>query len=104
MTHSLYKPTMRGPRKRTNSLQPICVAPQYAPFPSLSLARAECYMLMLNTNDQFMEEKQKRCKRCHGGTLHATLNPNEMKCNYCGWTRIEMNLADYVASKGYIGP
>jgi hypothetical protein len=45
--------------------------------PSLSLARAECYMLMLNTNDQFMEEKQKRCKRCHGGTLHATLNPNE---------------------------
>jgi len=33
----------------------------------------------------FMEEKQKRCKRCHGGTIHATLNPNEMKCNYCGW-------------------
>jgi hypothetical protein len=48
-----------------------------------------------------MEEKQKRCRRCHGGILQPTLNPNEMKCNYCGWTRIEMNLADYVASKGY---
>ena len=27
-------------------------------------------------------------KRCHGGILHPTLNPNEMKCNYCGWTKI----------------
>jgi hypothetical protein len=53
-----------------------------------------------------MEEKQEqeRCRRCHGGHLHPTLNPNELKCNYCGWTKIEMNLADYVASKGYIGP
>ena len=23
-----------------------------------------------------MEEKQERCRRCHGGILHATLNPN----------------------------
>jgi uncharacterized protein (DUF983 family) len=34
-----------------------------------------------------MEEKQERCQRCHGGHLHPTLNPNELKCNYCGWTR-----------------
>ena len=46
-----------------------------------------------------MEEKQKRCRRCHGGHLRPTLSPNEMKCNYCGWTRIEMNLREYFASK-----
>jgi hypothetical protein len=47
-----------------------------------------------------MEEKQKRCKRCHGGSLHPTLNPKEMKCNYCGWSKTEIIFADYVASKG----
>jgi hypothetical protein len=36
----------------------------------------------------------------HGGHLHPTLNPNELKCNYCGWTRIEVNLRDYVACRG----
>ena len=59
---------------------------------------------MLQTNDQFMEEKQVRCRSCHGGILHSTLNPNEMKCNYCGWTKVEVNMADYVADKGYVGP
>ena len=49
-----------------------------------------------------MEEKQERCRRCHGGILHPTLNTNEMKCNYCGWTRIEMNLRDYDACKGKV--
>ena len=44
-----------------------------------------------------MEEKHERCRGCHGGTLHPTLNPNEMKCNYCVWTKVEVNLADYVA-------
>jgi len=42
-----------------------------------------------------MKEKQ-WCRRCHGGVLHTTLIPNEMKCNYCGWERIEVNLSDYV--------
>ena len=48
--------------------------------------------------------KEERWKRCHGGVLHPTLNPNELKCNYCGSTRTEVNLADYVASNGYVGP
>ena len=48
--------------------------------------------------------KEERWKRCHGGVLHPTLNPNELKCKYCGWTRTEVNLADYVASNGYVGP
>ena len=50
-----------------------------------------------------MEEKQ-WCKRCHGGTLHTRLEPNELKCNYCGWSKTEINFTDYVASKGYVGP
>jgi hypothetical protein len=44
-----------------------------------------------------MEEKQKRCRRCHGGILHPTLNPNELRCNYCGWSKTEINFADYLA-------
>jgi hypothetical protein len=44
-----------------------------------------------------MEEKQKRCRRCHGGHLRPTLNLND-----CGWTRIEMNLREYFASKGKV--
>ena len=53
-----------------------------------------------------MEEKEKKewCKRCHGGILHPTLNPNEFKCNYCGWTKFVVDLKDYLASKGYVGP
>jgi hypothetical protein len=51
-----------------------------------------------------MEEKQERCRRCHGGILHPTINPNELKCGYCGWSKTEINLADYLASKGYVGP
>jgi hypothetical protein len=27
-----------------------------------------------------------------------------MKCNYCGWSKTEINLADYVASKGVSRP
>jgi hypothetical protein len=49
-----------------------------------------------------MEDKQERCRRCHGGILQPTLNPKEIKCNYCGWTSIEMNLTDYVACKGKV--
>jgi hypothetical protein len=37
-----------------------------------------------------MEEKKEWCKRYHGGILHPTLNPNEMKCNYCGWTKLKI--------------
>jgi hypothetical protein len=51
-----------------------------------------------------VEDKQKHCRRCRGGVLHPTLEPNELKCNYCGWSKIEINFADYVASKGYVGP
>ncbi len=49
-------------------------------------------------------KEQERCRRCHGGHLQSTFNPNEMKCNYCGWTRIDidMNLRDYVACKGKV--
>lgn len=49
-----------------------------------------------------MEEKQERCRRCHGGELHPTLEPNELKCNFCGWTRIAMNLGDYVTHGGKV--
>ena len=41
-------------------------------------------------------KEQERCRRCLSGHLHPTLNPKELKCNYCGWTRIAMNLRDYV--------
>ena len=59
---------------------------------------------MLQNNSWFMEaEKQKRCSRCHGGTLHPTLEPNELRCNYCGWSKTDINFADYIASKGYVG-
>ena len=34
--------------------------------------------------------------------ISDSLNPNELKCNYCGWTRIAMNLGDYVACKGKV--
>jgi len=52
-----------------------------------------------------MEKKEKEwCRRCHGGILHNTLWPNEMKCDYCGWSKIEVDLKDYLASKGYVGP
>jgi len=44
-----------------------------------------------------MKEKQ-WCQRCHGGVLHTTLIPNEMKCNCCGWEKIEMNFAHYIAT------
>ena len=52
--------------------------------------RAECYMLQ--TNDYLWKKNRKDVGWCHGGTIYPTLNPNEMKCNYCGWTKIEMNL------------
>ena len=63
------------------------VAPQWSLSRALPLARAECYKIL--NDGLFMEEKQgrERCWRCHGGILHPTLIPNEMKCNYCGWTR-----------------
>ena len=51
-----------------------------------------------------MEEKQIHCKRCHDGILRRTVNPNEIKYTYCGYTKIEMSLADFVAYKGYVGP
>ena len=40
----------------------------------------------------------------HGVMVESTLNPNELKCNYCGWSKTEINFADYVSSKGYVGP
>jgi hypothetical protein len=36
------------------------------------------------------------------GHLHLTLDPREFKRNYCGWTRIDMNLRDYVLCKGKV--
>ena len=70
----------------------------------MAVRTAECYKSL--NDGLFMEEKQnqERCKRCHGGILYPTLNPNERKCNYCGWSKTEINFADYVASKGYVGP
>ena len=40
----------------------------------------------------------------NGGIMHSTLNPNEMKCGYCGWEKIEIDLKDYCAVRGYVGP
>ena len=52
-----------------------------------------------------MEEKEKKkwCSRHHGGVLHTTLYPNEVKCNLCNWSKTEINFADYLASNGYVG-
>jgi ribosomal protein S27AE len=49
-------------------------------------------------------ENKKWCPRCHGGVLATTLEPKEMKCNLCGYSRYEIDLADYIKSKGYIAP
>ena len=40
-----------------------------------------------------MKEKQEWRKRCHGGILHPTLIPNEMKYDYCGFETIIMQQA-----------
>ena len=45
-------------------------------------------------------KEHERCRMCLSGHFHPTLNPKELKCNYCGWTRIAMNLGDYVAYGG----
>jgi DNA-directed RNA polymerase subunit RPC12/RpoP len=47
--------------------------------------------------------KEERCGRCLSGHFRPTINPDELKCNYCGWTRIAMNLGEYVACKGKVG-
>jgi hypothetical protein len=47
-------------------------------------------------------KEQERCRKCHGGHLLPTLNPNELKCNYCSWTGIDMNLRDYISCKGKV--
>lgn len=36
---------------------------------------------------------QEYCKRCHGGILRPTLDPNELKCNYWGWTKLKIGLS-----------
>ena len=46
--------------------------------------------------------KEERCRRCLSGHFRPTFNPNELKCNYCGWTKIAMNLGDYVAYGGKV--
>src|SRR4029079_4635699 len=46
--------------------------------------------------------KEERCRACLSGHFRPTFNPNELKCNYCGWTRIAMNLGDYVAYRGKV--
>ena len=47
-------------------------------------------------------KEQERCRTCLSGHFHPTLNPKELKCNYCGWTRIAMNLGDYVTYGGKV--
>ena len=51
-----------------------------------------------------MEEKKERCRRCRAEFLHATSNPHEKKCDFCGWIKVELDLKDYLAAKGYIAP
>ena len=67
-------------------------------IPSLSLTRAERY----KTQNPRLIMKEERCRRYLSGYFRPTLNPNELKCNYCGWTRIAMNLGDYVAYGGKV--
>ena len=62
------------------------------------------YKLRLKYQSMEEKEKQEWCRRCHGGRLHPTLDPNEMKCNYCGWSKFVVDLKDYMASKAYVGP
>ena len=38
-------------------------------------------------------KEQEYCKKCHGGRLHTTLDPNELKSNYCGWTKLKIGLS-----------
>ena len=47
-------------------------------------------------------KEQERCRTCLSGHFYPTLNPKELKCNYCGWTRIAMNLGDYVTYGGKV--
>ena len=47
--------------------------------------------------------KEERCISCLIGYFQPTLSPNELKCNFCGRTRIAMNLGDYVAYGGKVG-
>ena len=97
----LYRPTLRGLTDRLSPhLWPL--SGLISILPSLSLAQAECYIF--RKCRVVMEEKKQWCKRCHGGILRPTLWPNEFKCNYCGWSKVEVNLADYLASKGDVGP
>ena len=49
-------------------------------------------------------ENKKWCPRCHGGVLHTTLEMNEMKCNLCGYSRYEIDFADYLKIKDYVAP
>jgi hypothetical protein len=37
---------------------------------------------------------------CLSRHFHSTINPKELKYNYCGWTRIAMYLGDYGAYGG----
>jgi hypothetical protein len=40
-------------------------------------------------------------KWCHGSILHTTLEPNELKCNLCGYSHYEIDFVDYIKNKGY---
>lgn len=35
--------------------------------------------------------------------FYTKLEPNELKCNLCGWSSVEVDFKDYLASKGYVG-
>ena len=79
--------------------------PSVQPMPSLPLTQVAGYKLGNRRLDMEEEiEKKQWCRRCHGDVLHPTLDPNEMRCNYCGWSKFVVDLKDYCASKGYVGP
>ena len=41
-------------------------------------------------------KEQEYCRMCHGGRLHPTLDPNELKCNYCRWAKLKIGCRQIV--------
>ena len=51
-----------------------------------------------------MEEKQNGAEGVMVEFYSTTLEPNELKCNLCGWSKIEVNFEDYLDKQGVCRP
>lgn len=41
---------------------------------------------------------KERCSKCHSGNMQLTANPRMLKCDFCGRTRSELTLKEYMKS------